>query len=71
MAKNKGKQFVGPKSICLCGHTGDGTNSDHSTLIGSSEDGTGECLVNGCDCTRFTWGRFTKKFHNFLERSKS
>lgn len=70
LAKGKGKQFVGPRSLCMCGHTGDGIDSEHSTLIGSTEDGTGDCLVNGCDCVRFTWKQFTKKFENFLEGGK-
>ncbi len=69
MAKNKGKQFVGPKSLCQCGHTGDGENSDHANEQVSG--GSGACLVPGCVCGRFTWKQFTKKYETFLERSKS
>lgn len=59
MAKDKGKQFVGPKSLCACGHTGDGENSDHAGDEVLS--GKGTCLVPGCACVRFTWKQFTKK----------
>jgi len=69
MAKNKGKKFEGPKSICTCGHTGDGKGSQHGNE--NFNFGSGKCLVNGCTCERFTWIRWTKKFENFLERSKS
>lgn len=69
MAKDKGKQFVGPRSLCVCGHTGDGERSQHGNENFNS--GSGECLVNGCGCARFTWKGWTKKYENFLERSRS
>jgi hypothetical protein len=69
MAKNKGKKFEGPKSICMCGHTGDGEGSQHVDVV-LAGDGQGKCSVNGCGCQRFTWMQSTKKFENFLERRK-
>lgn len=69
MAKSKGVEFHGPKSNCLCGHTGDGEGSQHMD-VGITGDGQGKCSVNGCGCQRFTWKQFTKKFENFLERRK-
>jgi hypothetical protein len=42
-------------SICLCGHTGDGKDSDHAGLIGH-----GACCVPDCICRKFTWKRFIK-----------
>ena len=68
MAKSKGKVFDGPKSICVCGHTGDGENSQHGNENYSF--GSGRCLVPGCDCARFTWKGWTKKFERFLESRK-
>jgi hypothetical protein len=68
MAKEKAKVFVGPKSICLCGHTGDGEHSDHAD-VGRHPTGAGKagCLVNGCRCQRFTWKQWTKKCKRFLK----
>ncbi len=68
MAKDKGKQFVGPKSLCACGHTGDGEGSQHADRF---QVGQGRCTMIGCDCEQFTWKQLTKKFEHFLERSKS
>ncbi len=69
MAKDKGKQFVGPRSLCTCDHTGDGENSQHGNE--NFNFGSGKCLVKGCGCVRFTWKGWTKKFEHFLERGKS
>jgi len=69
MAKSKGKKFVGPKSLCTCGHTGDGENSQHDTF-GGYAPGVGRCLVNGCGCQRFTWAGWLKKYENFLAAGK-
>lgn len=69
MAKRKSKQFVGHKSLCTCGHTGDGDGSQHMD-VGITGDGQGKCKVNGCNCQRFTWKQFTKKYENFLESGK-
>ena len=44
-----------PKSVCTCGHTGDGPNSQHADSI---SHGHGRCTVEGCDCEQFTWARF-------------
>ncbi len=43
-----------PKSICQCGHTGDGPNSEHSDTF---QEGHGAC--NECDCVQFTWKELT------------
>lgn len=41
------------RSECTCGHTGDGTGSQHAGAIGH-----GPCMWPGCRCERFTWKRF-------------
>jgi hypothetical protein len=69
--KNRGeimklKPFVGPKSLCTCGHTGDGENSEHQTLY-EVAPGKGKCTINNCFCDRFTWARFTKKYQNYIK----
>lgn len=61
----KSMVFVGPKSICTCGHTGDGENSEHH-ILNDMILGEGHCDVPNCPCERFTWARFTKKYQNFL-----
>ncbi len=41
------------KSLCTCGHSGDGTNSMHGGYIGH-----GPCRYAGCDCQKFSWAKF-------------
>lgn len=56
------KPFVGPKSICSCGHTGDGPNSQHADRYA---EGHGECkydLLYPCKCHQFTWVKWTPEF---------
>jgi hypothetical protein len=68
MAKNKDDEFVGPKSICMCGHTGDGEGSQHDN--GVAAPGHGKCLVSACSCSQFSWARFSKKYENFVALRK-
>ena len=53
-------EYQEPRSICKCGHTGDGRNSQHD--ICARVEGAGMCKVKGCDCSRFTWKNFIDKF---------
>lgn len=53
--------YPGAKSTCSCGHTGDGTGSDHAGLIGH-----GPCNVEGCDCKQFTWIDWLPGFKEYL-----
>lgn len=42
------------KSKCECGHSGDGSGSQHA----ESEFGTrghGPCMMGDCKCTKFVW----------------
>jgi hypothetical protein len=63
--------YVGPRSICTCGHTGDHKLSDPPG--GSSKErpagyrgqhngsqGHGSCFE--CDCVKFTWAGYTPEF---------
>jgi len=49
----------GPKSICVCGHSGDGLNSQHATIIAP---GHAHCTVPGCQCQKFTWARYANEY---------
>lgn len=53
-----------PKSLCSCGHTGDGPLSAH---IDDLEFGHGRCRI--CDCTRFAWSSFTMSFQEDLDNA--
>lgn len=53
-----------PKSVCYCGHTGDGGQSQHADNF---QHGHGSCLVRGCDCKQFTWAGWTDKTKKALE----
>jgi len=58
----------GPKSICQCGHSGDGPDSDHATDKGMMNlaPGHSRCTVPGCDCQRFTWAGFSPEYEKQL-----
>ena len=59
-----------PKSICTCGHTGDGEDSQHEgQVVGPLHlnNGHGSCKVKGCDCQQFTWKEFLPWFEERLQ----
>ena len=53
------------KSLCFCGHTGDGIGSDHRDRW---QPGHGGCMVKGCDCKQFTWSCFLPSFQRLLDK---
>lgn len=53
----KSMAYEQPKSVCTCGHLGDGKQSEHAGLFGH-----GSCSHPGCACTKFTWARHTDAF---------
>jgi hypothetical protein len=57
----------GPRSVCSCGHTGDGPKSEHKDTF---TPGHGACKVRGCNCVRFTWVEFLSVFQDKLDREK-
>ncbi|MEE8503990.1 MAG: hypothetical protein V3T26_06025 [candidate division NC10 bacterium] len=57
------KGWPGAKSLCSCGHTGDGSDSAHKD---SPEVGHGACLIPGCPCNNFTWARWMTAFEAAL-----
>jgi hypothetical protein len=56
------------KSICTCGHTGDGDFSQHADLF---QAGHGACLVPGCECEQFSWKSFTPEYEAKLESRRN
>lgn len=70
MREHKGHEFdcvvchwVGPKSMCACGHPGDGDNSAHAGAIGH-----GECLLCPAGkCRKFTWGGFYDSYQSAMD----
>jgi hypothetical protein len=50
-----------PKSLCQCGHEGDGPHSAHGGTIGH-----GACSVIGCACAKFSWRSYTPAFVDVL-----
>ena len=50
------------KSICKCGHTGDGHNSEHAS--GIINPGHGHCLK--CACEWFSWARWNPPYEAAL-----
>ena len=49
-----------PKSMCYCGHEGDGPDSDHLGF-----NGHGPCIY--CDCEQFTWKEWLPEFSEYLK----
>jgi hypothetical protein len=60
-------KFDGPRSICTCGHSGDGPHSYHEAGVKGLADGHGPCIVAGCDCQKFSWKAFTPEFQEALQ----
>jgi hypothetical protein len=60
--------YQGPKSICTCGHAGDGTGkgSVGMTSLHAGIIGHGACTVSGCPCGKFTWKAFLPSFEAAL-----
>lgn len=52
-----------PKSLCVCGHTGDGAMSEHAPRFA---DGHGQCTHPGCDCKQFSWAAWASAFKEVL-----
>jgi hypothetical protein len=59
------EQYNGPRSVCRCGHTGDGEGSEHSALVIGLGEGHGSC--SKCGCKKFTWAKWTPNFRQLLE----
>jgi len=65
------KDWKGPKSVCSCGHYGDGTNSHHEDRYGLAIcGGHGKCTYPGCTCEMFTWERWTDPFKDALDAER-
>lgn len=56
------------KSLCTCGHTGDGPNSNH--FDGGFVQGHEACRVKDCGCPRFTWTAWCAEFAAALNKIK-
>jgi hypothetical protein len=53
------------KSLCTCGHTGDGAKSMH--LDNPGANGHGPCRAAGCSCEKFTWKEFLPEFVKHMQ----
>jgi hypothetical protein len=56
-----------PKSVCKCGHTGDGNESSHLGRL--VDNGHGKCML--CPCQQFTWKKFLPAFQEFLDAKET
>lgn len=62
--------FAGPRGICVCGHTGNGPNSDHADdnlRTSDTVQGTGVCHAPDCQCSRFQMARRTPEWQRYLD----
>lgn len=59
-----------PKSLCGCGHSGDGPNSEHApTDLGTP--GHGKCDVKDCACVKFRWAEWHPFYKEVLKDLRS
>lgn len=56
--------WEGPCSVCTCGHTGDGSGSEHGVRFG---EGHGSCSVSDCGCVQFSWVDWTPDLQKSLD----
>lgn len=63
--RGKVKQIRYPKSVCSCGHNGDGPGSQHHDSL---QPGHGACRIRGCPCQQFSWAKFTDAFEEQLQK---
>lgn len=66
-AANKAVYYNRPKSICVCGHSGDGPSSAHADSYYAP--GHAYCLYGKCKCSQFTWDHFTPEFESYLNEA--
>ena len=59
----EGVPYYGPKSICSCGHTGDGIITQHHDSI---SPGHAECKVKDCLCAQFTWVMWEPEYKKMM-----
>jgi hypothetical protein len=55
------------RSLCTCGHSGDGAKSQHRNTV---QLGHGACKVKGCACEKFSWASHTEMFKAKLAEVK-
>lgn len=66
------RNYKGPKSICVCGHAGDGTGladgapDGQRVSLHAGAIGHGACAHAKCDCVKFTWAAYTPRFSEAL-----
>lgn len=66
--KHNPEEWSGPKSLCDCGHTGDGCpGGEHGSDV--LPNGHGACCVAGCGCQQFTWDGWTSAYARHLDAS--
>jgi hypothetical protein len=59
------RNWSGPKSICMCGHHGDGKPSWHTNTF---MPGHGRCFHPDCKgCDKFRWKAFTEPYTKALD----
>jgi hypothetical protein len=61
----------GGRSVCTCGHLGDGPNSQH---LDTMAEGHGPCKVKGCKCNtrgKFTWNGWKPELVKLSEDIKA
>lgn len=62
----------GGRSVCSCGHLGDGEDSQHlgTGIPPFVSGGHGACTVPGCECQRFTWVRWKPEAEAWLKEQE-
>ena len=61
--------YNGPKSVCVCGHLGDGDGltKEGNPSAHAGLKGHGMCVHGRCKCVQFTWDGYTREFENYTK----
>ncbi len=69
-ARAVARVYQGPRSMCACGHAGDGTGRGHAGEISlhAGALGHGSCVFKGCKCVKCTWSEYLPGFAATIDR---
>lgn len=62
-------KYKGPRSLCMCGHHGDGVGIDSGGNVNDHGGflGHGYCTYIDCKCDKFTFKNFTPEFQSVVD----
>lgn len=59
--------YVGPRSMCVCQHPGDGVGQDADGEVSTHGGILGHGSCTACECFKFSWQEFLPAFNRAVE----